>query len=153
MAEVKTWLAGFTYRGRAPWETQAPDYHVEIGEYAEIEGRDPIQLGTKVLTPDAAKAAGYTLPATLKAINGDALSEVEALRSETVALKEAKAGVDGLLEEANAARDKERAERERSAATITDLQKALKAARTDVERMAKRIAELEATSTKADVEA
>lgn len=79
MAETKTWLAGFIYRGRAPWESQQPAYHVEVGEYVEIEGREPIILGVKILTPEEAKSVGHALPSVLSKLNASVMAQCQEL--------------------------------------------------------------------------
>jgi hypothetical protein len=109
-AVVKTWLAGFVYRGRAPWETEPAAYHVEIGQFVEVAGMAPVQLPMLVLTPDAAQEAGHALPDVLSAISAEALAELTELRATTAALT----AQNAALAEALA-----RAEKERDAAKAT----------------------------------
>lgn len=117
-AAVNTWLAGFLYRGRAPWETEPSAYHVEVGQYVEIAGMAPVQLPTLVLTPEAAQAAGHALPDVLSAIDADALAELTALRATTADLTARNAALVDAL--AKAEKDRDAAQ-----ATVTSLKTAL----------------------------
>lgn len=102
MADVKNWLAGFVWRGRAPWETAEPAYHVELGEFIEIPGRDPVNLGTKTLTPEAAEAAGFPIAGVVGDINAAVMADRDAARR-LLAETQAEAARLGSLSQALAA--------------------------------------------------
>lgn len=79
----------FLYRGRpenGPG-SGAPGWHVVIGQYIESLGRSEMELRqSEPLTPEQAAAAGFSLPAILKAINAAALADRDAQAAALVAM-------------------------------------------------------------------
>ncbi|TGD96481.1 hypothetical protein [Methylobacterium nonmethylotrophicum] len=87
MAEMTKWLEGFVYRGRPPWVTEAPAWHVEIGRCVEDDDGGREMLMPLTLTPEQAAAAGFPLPAVLAAIDVAALADRDAALAEAAALR------------------------------------------------------------------
>lgn len=74
-------LYEFLYRGRpsSGHGSGAPGWHAIIGQYVEMPGQsEPQFVSSEALTPEQAAAAGFSLPAILKAINAAALADRDA---------------------------------------------------------------------------
>ncbi|WP_288587443.1 hypothetical protein [uncultured Methylobacterium sp.] len=95
------YLYEFLYRGRPAGSTEAPAWHVIVGQQVTLPGASEAQFVTSgALTPAQAEAAGFPLSAVLDGIDAAAL-----------------AGRDAAVADAEAARtDAETARRERDAA-------------------------------------
>ncbi|KIU36512.1 hypothetical protein SR39_06100 [Methylobacterium radiotolerans] len=147
---VNTYLAGFVYRGRAPWEAAPAEYHVEIGQYVEVAGMAPMQLPTQVLTPEAAQAAGHALPDVLAAINAEALAELIALRATAAELTNQNGKLGAALSQAQDALAKVDAFEKKMAETMAALKAAAMEDNATIQELRNALAALRAVAPQAE---
>lgn len=88
MAGTQKWLEGFVWRGRPPWGTDAPAYHVAIGRAIEEDDGSRERLSDLTLTPAQAEAAGFSLSVIGAEINTAALAERDAAAADAATARQ-----------------------------------------------------------------
>ena len=116
------YLDEFLYRGRAPGDDRAPAWHVVLGSVGTDAFGRPFRDTTAPLTPDAALALGYDLPAILAAINTETLRECETLRAKAAEDEQRIAALDTAVKDATALYEQALKERAAARKDLTNAQ-------------------------------